>query len=91
MSKGALETLTISLAKALAPEIRVNAVAPGFTNTRMTSNRSKEHKKRMGEQTLLYRIAQPEEIAEVIFFLCVSGSYVTGEIIYVTGGQGYIY
>ena len=51
VSKGALETLTISLAKALAPEIRVNAVAPGFTNTRMTSKRSKEHKKRMGNQS----------------------------------------
>ena len=91
VSKGALETLTISLAKALAPEIRVNAVAPGFTNTRMTSTRSEEHKNRMREQTLLYRIAQPEEIAEVILFLCVSGSYVNGEIINVNGGQGYIY
>ena len=69
MSKSALETLIFSLVKALAPEIIVNAVALGFTDTRMTIKRSKEHKKRMENQTLLYRIARSEEISGAIFFL----------------------
>lgn len=91
VSKGALKTLTSSLAKALAPDVRVNAVSPGFTKTNMTNKRSKEHKQKMATQTLLNRIAMPEEIAETIFFLCVSGSYITGETINVNGGHGYTY
>ena len=90
-SKAALESLTISLAKSFAPKVRVNAISPGFTRTEMTENRSNEHKEWMAKQTLLNRIAQPEEMAEVIFFLCVSGSYITGEIISVNGGNGYNY
>ncbi len=90
-SKAALESLTVSLAKSLAPNVRVNGVSPGFTDTAMTKNRSPDHKKRMARQTLLGRIAKPEEIAETIFFLCVSGSYITGEIISVNGGNGYNY
>ena len=91
VSKGALETLTYSMAKALAPEVRVNAVSPGFTKTNMTSQRSKKHKQKMADLTLLKRIAEPEEIAEIIFILCASGSYITGETINVNGGHGYIY
>ena len=45
----------------------------------------------MADQTLLKRIAEPEEIAEIIFILCASGSYITGETINVNGGNGYIY
>ena len=91
VSKGALQTLTVSLAKSLSPNVRVNAVSPGFTETAMTNQRSEEHKKRMAKQTLLNRIAKPEEIAETIFFLCVSGSYITGETINVNGGHGFNY
>ena len=91
VSKGALQTLTISLAKSFSPNVRVNAVSPGFTKTTMTNQRSEEHKKRMAKQTLLNRIAKPEEIAETIFFLCVSGSYITGETINVNGGHGFNY
>ena len=91
VSKGALQTLTSSLAKALAPDVRVNAVSPGFTKTNMTNQRSEKHKQKMAAQTLLNRIAMPEEIAETIFFLCVSGSYITGETINVNGGHGYTY
>ena len=91
VSKGALQTLTVSLAKSFSPNVRVNAVSPGFTETTMTNQRSEEHKKRMEKQTLLNRIAKPEEIAETIFFLCVSGSYITGETINVNGGHGFNY
>ena len=75
----------------MAPDVRVNAVSPGFTKTKMTNQRSEEHKQKMATQTLLNRIAMPEEIAETIFFLCVSGSYITGETINVNGGHGYTY
>ena len=91
VSKGALQTLTVSLAKSFSPNVRVNAVSPGFTETTMTNQRSDEHKKRMAKQTLLNRIAKSNEIAETIFFLCVSGSYITGETINVDGGQGFNY
>ena len=91
VSKGALKTLTASLAKSLSPEVRVNGVSPGFTKTNMTEQRSKAHKIKMAQQTLLKRIAKPKEIAEVILFLCISGSYITGEIINVNGGHGYDY
>ena len=91
VSKGALQTLTVSLAKSFSPHVRVNAVSPGFTETSMTNQRSDEHKKRMAKQTLLNRIAKSNEIAETIFFLCVSGSYITGETINVDGGQGFNY
>ena len=57
----------------------------------MTNQRSDEHKKRMAKQTLLNRIAKSDEIAETIFFLCISGSYITGETINVDGGQGFNY
>jgi len=91
VSKGSLNTLTRSLAKSLAPDVRVNAVSPGFTITNMTRQRSKLHKEEMAKQTLLKRNAKPKEIAEIIFMLCVSGSFMTGEIINVDGGHGYIY
>ena len=91
VSKGSLNTLTRSLAKSLAPDVRVNAVSPGFTITNMTKQRTKSHKEKIAKQTLLKRNAKPKEIAEIIFMLCVSGSFVTGEIINVDGGHGYIY
>ncbi len=60
--------MTSSLAKSFAPDVRVNGVSPGFTKTSMTDQRSQTHKDKMATQTLLKRIAQPEEVAEVIIF-----------------------
>ena len=53
--------------------------------------KQKHVKEKMSKQTLLKRNAKPREIAEIIFILCVSGSFITGEIINVDGGHGYIY
>ena len=58
-----------------------------ITITNMTKQRTKSHKEKMAKQTLLKRNAKPKEIAEIIFML----SFVTGEIINVDGGHGYIY
>lgn len=85
-SKAAIKNLTATMAKELAPTIRVNAVAPGFTETDM----SKTWDERIWNQAksnLLKRIAQPEEIAEVILFLASNkASFISGQTILVDGG-----
>ena len=85
-SKAAILTMTASLAKEFAPSIAVNAVAPGFTNTRMALERSEKTKKQIKE-ALLGRAALPEEIAEVILFLASDkASFISGQTIIVDGG-----
>lgn len=86
-SKGAINTLTASLAKELAPRIRVNAVAPGFTNTEMMHQTMSPRIKAQIESALLKRPAQSEEIAEAILFLASDkASFITGQTLLVDGG-----
>ncbi len=85
-SKAGLINLTRSLARALAPEIRVNAVAPGLVETPWTSAWPAERKAATLERTMLARLAKPEDIAEAIFFLAAGAAYITGETITVDGG-----
>jgi 3-oxoacyl-[acyl-carrier protein] reductase len=87
-SKAAIIGLTRALARSLAPlGIRVNAVSPGSTETAMTAEYDEQAKRRVGERTMVGRMARPEEIASVACFLISeSSSYVTGEILPVTGG-----
>lgn len=89
VSKGALTSMTRSMAKALAPEVRVNSIAPGFVETPMTAARGPEYRERAKGIRLLKRVAPPEEIAQVILFLCVGATFITGEQIAVDGGRGY--
>jgi 3-oxoacyl-[acyl-carrier protein] reductase len=89
-SKGALISLTKSLAPELAPfGIRVNCVAPGWVATPMsatTMNDAKERAKVLATIPL-GRVATPEEIAAPIVFLCTGGAtFITGEIVNVNGG-----
>lgn len=88
-SKGALISLTRSLAKALAPEVRVNAISPGYVTTPMTQRRGPEHRKFAAGMRLLQRVAEPVEIAELVLCLCIGAHYVTGEVIAADGGLGY--
>ena len=85
-SKAAVICLTKSLATVLAPEIRVNAVAPGIVATRWTEP-FPEFKERVRANTPLGRVAPPEEIAQAVHFLAASGSYITGETLVVDGGR----
>lgn len=85
-SKGALITLTKALAAALAPEIRVNAVAPGVVETRWMDGRE-EMKSQSRRSTPLGRNATPEDVSEVVLSLLVSASFLTGQIILVDGGR----
>jgi 3-oxoacyl-[acyl-carrier protein] reductase len=85
-SKAAIVNLTSVLAKEFAPNILVNAVAPGFTETPMAKTWDDEVWKQV-KTALLERVGQPEEIAEVILFLASDkASFITGQTILVDGG-----
>ena len=85
-SKAAVINLTTGLAKELAPDILVNAVAPGFTNTEMTDNTWSDRIKKQVDNILLKRMADPKEIAEVVLFLSSSANeYITGQTINIDG------
>jgi len=89
-SKGALNTMTLSLARALGPAIRVNAVCPGFVETRwLTTGLGPEYeaKKRNYEAiTPLKAVVMPEDVADAVVWLLEGASKVTGELITVDSG-----
>lgn len=86
-AKGGLITLTKSFAKELAPNIRVNAVAPGNVMTDMTKEAGKKLIEFFEKQTPLRRSAEPDEIAMAILFLASNdASFITGELLIVDGG-----
>ena len=85
-SKAGVINLTRSLARALAPEIRVNAVAPGFVESPWNKDWPADRKAQSIEKAPLKRACKPEDIAETIFFLCAGGAMITGQTITVDGG-----
>jgi 3-oxoacyl-[acyl-carrier protein] reductase len=85
-SKAGLINLTRSLARSLAPEIRVNAVAPGFVDSPWNRNWPADRKQASIERTPLKRACMPEDIAETIFFLCAGAAMITGQTVIVDGG-----
>jgi len=86
-SKAGLINLTQNLARALAPDVRVNAVAPGWIDTPWTKSWPEERRLKSVENTLLKRVGTPEDVADVIFFLATSAAYVTGQTVVVDGGR----
>jgi 3-oxoacyl-[acyl-carrier protein] reductase len=92
-SKGALNTMTLSLARALAPEIRVNAICPGYVETRWFSDRfgaeqTARISKGQAESVPLKHAGQPDDIADAAIFLCGRASrHITGEMLQVDGGM----
>ncbi len=86
-AKGGLITMTKSLAKELAPKVRVNAIAPSNVMTDMTRGTGDQLIEVFRKDTPLGRIAEPEELAKPILFLASDdASYITGEILVVDGG-----
>lgn len=88
-SKFAVNGLTISLARELGPDrIRVNAVAPGITNTDMMRNVPDEMIEPLIQNIPLRRIGQPEDIAKACAFLAGDdASYISGEVLHVDGAM----
>jgi 3-oxoacyl-[acyl-carrier protein] reductase len=88
-SKAAVLGITRSLAKELAHgNIRVNAIAPGFIDTRMTRSVAPDKFALRLQSIAMGRIGQPEEVAKVALFLASDlASYVTGQVIGVDGGM----
>ena len=88
MSKGGLVGLTRALALSLAPNVRVNAVAPGLISTEMSLAIPEEIRERMVSAIPLARMGTPDEVASTVWFLLSpSSSYITGEVIVVGGGR----
>lgn len=90
-SKSALNTLTKSLAQELGSfKIRVNAVAPGGIETEMYDKLDKNSHQTIIDSIAQKRLARPEEVANVVYFLASEGaSYINGQIIRVDGGLNF--
>jgi 3-oxoacyl-[acyl-carrier protein] reductase/pteridine reductase len=85
-SKAALHMLTKVMAKALAPEIAVNAVAPGMID--LGEKAAASFMRRMAKQTPMGRNGRGEEIAEAVLFFATAPQFITGQILAVDGGLG---
>lgn len=85
-SKAAAISVNKSLARVLAPEVRVNAVAPGIVTTRWVEGQD-DHIERLAAGTPLQRVATPEDVAEVAYSLIAHAGFVTGQTIVVDGGN----
>lgn len=93
VSKGALNTLTLSLARALAPEVRVNTVCPGFVQGRwhlpnLGEDGYRRHVAEWQERSALLKAATPEEVAEVILGFITGPHLVTGQVLVADAGAG---
>ena len=86
VSKAALNMLTEVMAKALAPEIAVNAVAPGMIET--DHDTSRELRTRTARKTPMRRNGTPEDVVEAVLFFAGATRFITGQVLYVDGGLG---
>ena len=88
-AKGAVMAFSRSLAKSLAPEVRVNCLAPGWIQTAWGKQTSDEWQRRARTECLLGRWGTPEDVARVCRFLVSPDArFVTGEVLHINGGRG---
>lgn len=85
VSKAGVIAITRGLAKALAPHVQVNAVAPG--TVLLAENYDPAEEQALIERTPLKRIGSPEDIARTVAFLIEGSDFITGEVIHVDGGR----
>ncbi|MGD9289743.1 MAG: SDR family oxidoreductase [Desulfobacterales bacterium] len=85
-SKAAAISVTKSMARVMAPQARVNGIAPGIVQTRWVAGQE-DHVKRLGEGTPMGRVATPEDVAEMAFSIIAHAGFVTGQNIVVDGGM----
>lgn len=88
IAKAGLVTLTRSLAQELAPDVRVNAVAPGPVLWPEDNPQFDEiYRNKVISQTLLKRIGEPDDVARAVRFLIEDAPFITGQVIAVDGGR----
>lgn len=86
-TKGAIMAMSKSLAQSFAPNVRINCVAPGWIQTQWGTETSEYWDLRAKTESLMGRWGQPEDVAQVIGFLCSPQSaFVTGQVLPVNGG-----
>ncbi len=89
-TKGAIMSMTKSLAQSLAPSVRVNCLAPGWIKTEWADQASNDWHQRAEKQSLMQRWGTPEDVAELACFLSSDAArFVNGQIIRVNGGFSY--
>lgn len=89
-TKGAIMSMTRSLAQSFAPTIRVNCVAPGWIQTQWGHSTSEHWQKRAVNESLMQRWGTPSDVANVVAFLAShQASFVSGQIINANGGFQY--
>ena len=86
-TKAALINMTKELARALGPEVRVNAIAPGMVESNWQCRFTDEQVAAEIDNSALRRRGTPADYAEVMLFLCAGAAFVTGHTIVVTGGS----
>jgi len=87
MAKAALESMTRSLARELAPDVRVNAVAPGAILWPPEVNLAEDTKDAIIAKSAVRRMGEPADIAHAVLFLVRNATYVTGQVLHVDGGR----
>ncbi len=88
VSKGALITLTQGLAKALAPEVQVNAVAPG--SVLLPEEYGDKEREAIVRATPLRRMGDPADVAKAVLFLVEGSDFITGQVVVVDGGRSIV-
>jgi 3-oxoacyl-[acyl-carrier protein] reductase len=91
-SKGALNTLTLGLARSLAPSVRVNAVCPGFVDTdwvrrSMDETRFARFREGLRDHAPLRRLVSPEDVADAVAWLATGARSITGQLLVIDAGM----
>ena len=86
-AKAAVDNMTKSLARALAPKIRVMAVAPGLIDTKFVKGMDQKWRDTQEQNTILKRLATPQEVADAVVACVKTLTFSTGRTIYVDGGR----
>jgi 3-oxoacyl-[acyl-carrier protein] reductase len=88
-TKGAVMAFTRSLAKSLAPQVRVNCIAPGWIKTAWGEHASQNWQDRAMRESLVARWGTPEDVARTARFLASpAAAFITGQVLDVNGGRG---
>ena len=90
-SKGALNTMTLGLARSFSPDVRVNAICPGFVDTdwmskKLDQKELQKFKKKVSEISPLQEIVSAEDVAEATSWFALGGNLITGQLLVIDGG-----